>query len=259
MTRLPYSSGTGWLRTQSWRWAPVFQDLRERRTTPCTYTVLQDILRKHIEARGVLLVGPLDIVPSEVLVSRVPIRTLDDIKGKIIRTAGLSAKIYEKLGAKVVTLTAGEIYQALQLGTIDALEWGDYEADYILGYHEVAKYVLEAPPGYSLHSGAYPDSILILNPNSWNNLPDDLKEIVKGAAKAAYTWGIERTYSMAELRGRQLWENAGAEITVLSPEECKKIISVSMDIYVGLAKQHADAKDFIVRLAKAWNDLGYAE
>jgi TRAP-type mannitol/chloroaromatic compound transport system substrate-binding protein len=53
------------------------------------------------------------------------VKTLDDLKGMKMRFFGLGAKVMEKLGVSTQLLAGGEIFQALQLGTIDATEFGN--------------------------------------------------------------------------------------------------------------------------------------
>jgi len=219
----------------------------------------QDIIRKHVEARGVLLLGPLCVTPTEIFFSRKPVKSVEELKGLIIRSAGVSAKFYELLGLKVVTLTAGEVYTALQLGTIDAAEWAEYEGTYKMGFAEVAKYVLEAPPGYSLHSEAYADNYVLVNPQAWAELPDDLKAIVLAAIDATYTWSINRMYFQAALKGKELWIKAGAQITTLSVDEAKKLMNVAIQLYINIAKQSPDALEFIKRFVEVCRDLRYTE
>jgi TRAP-type C4-dicarboxylate transport system, periplasmic component len=122
------------------------------------YSKVEPIIRKHVEARGVILLGPLAFTPVEVFMSRKPVYSLSDLKGLLVRSVGISAKIYEALGAKVVAISPSEIIQALQFGTIDALEYGEYGGNYLMGFQELCKYVLEPPPGYSLHSQTYMDN-----------------------------------------------------------------------------------------------------
>jgi len=221
------------------------------------YFAEEDLIKKHIEAFGVKYIAPLSFGAHEILICRSPVRGLDDLKGKIIRSSGLSAVYYEMLGAKTVQLMAGELYTALQLGTVDCLEWTDYEGDYRLGLHEVAKYVLEAPTNGTTHSEALIDVILIANPKAWSELPDDLKEIVKGAAQATLMWGSYRIWTGADLYGRELWVKAGAQIVTLSPEDTIKAMNTTIKLHIEYAKKSPDAREYVVRLVKIWRDLGY--
>jgi TRAP-type mannitol/chloroaromatic compound transport system substrate-binding protein len=71
---------------------------------------------------------------------RKEIKTLDDMKGLKMRFFGLGANVMQKLGVSTQLLQAGEIFQALQLGTIDATEFSMPVMDLSLGFHQVAKF-----------------------------------------------------------------------------------------------------------------------
>lgn len=71
---------------------------------------------------------------------RKEIKSLADIKGMKFRTGGFSGVIFGKLGGVAQSIPGGEIYQALEKGTIDAAEWvGPYD-DEKLGFHKIAKH-----------------------------------------------------------------------------------------------------------------------
>ncbi len=62
------------------------------------------------------------------------IKTLDDLKGLKMRFFGLGANVMQKLGVSTQLPQAGEIFQALQLGTIDATEFSMPVMDLTLGF-----------------------------------------------------------------------------------------------------------------------------
>lgn len=223
------------------------------------YSKVEPIIRKHVEARGVILLGPLAFTPVEVFMSRKPVYSLSDLKGLLVRSVGISAKIYEALGAKVVAISPSEIIQALQFGTIDALEYGEYGGNYLMGFQELCKYVLEPPPGYSLHSQTYMDNFLIVNPRAWSNLPVDLKQAVLTAINATWKYAVELMYHWGFFEARELWKQSGAVITTITKDEAKLIINISTQIYVDLAKHSDDAREFIITMVNAWRQLGYME
>lgn len=71
---------------------------------------------------------------------RKEINTLDDLKGVKMRIAGLAGRVMEKVGVIPQQIAGGDIYPALEKGTIDAAEFvGPYD-DLKLGFHKVAKY-----------------------------------------------------------------------------------------------------------------------
>lgn len=71
---------------------------------------------------------------------RKEIKTPEDLKGLKMRFFGLGANVMQKLGVQTQLLQAGEIFQALQLGTIDATEFSMPVMDLTLGFHQVAKH-----------------------------------------------------------------------------------------------------------------------
>jgi TRAP-type mannitol/chloroaromatic compound transport system substrate-binding protein len=71
---------------------------------------------------------------------RKEIKSAEDLKGLKMRFFGLGANVMQKLGVSTQLLQAGEIFQALQLGTIDATEFSMPVMDLTLGFHQVAKH-----------------------------------------------------------------------------------------------------------------------
>jgi len=104
------------------------------------------------------------------------IRSIDDFRGLRFRTTGLGAEMFRRAGASVVSLPAGEIFAALQSGTIDAAEFLVPFSDAPLGLHQVAKNYYY--PGVQEPSSAEEIGI---NMARWNALSDDLKNVVKYA------------------------------------------------------------------------------
>ncbi|KAA5604927.1 TRAP transporter substrate-binding protein [Roseospira marina] len=108
------------------------------------------------------------------------INTLDDLKGLKMRIAGIGGEVMRRLGVAVVVTPAGEIQPALMSGAVDAAEWVGPWLDIAFGMHKAAKYYYvpafhEPGPGLEV----------IVNKDRLAALPDDLKAIVKYAARAA--------------------------------------------------------------------------
>jgi TRAP-type mannitol/chloroaromatic compound transport system substrate-binding protein len=111
---------------------------------------------------------------------RKEIKTVDDFKGLKMRIGGWAGKTLGKLGVVAQQIAGGDIYPALEKGTIDAAEWvGPYD-DEKLGFYKVAKYYYY--PGW--WEGGTTNHVLI-NLQKWNELPKAYKSIVTAAAAAA--------------------------------------------------------------------------
>jgi TRAP-type mannitol/chloroaromatic compound transport system substrate-binding protein len=113
---------------------------------------------------------------------RKEIKTVDDLKGLKMRIGGFAGRVIARLGVVPQQLAGGDIYPALEKGTLDAVEWvGPYD-DEKLGFHKVARYYYY--PGWweggpMLHN--------FVNIAKWNELPKSYKSIVQSACHVANT------------------------------------------------------------------------
>jgi TRAP-type mannitol/chloroaromatic compound transport system substrate-binding protein len=107
------------------------------------------------------------------------IRTIDDLKGLVMRIPGLGGAVLERAGGTPVTLPGGEIFTALQTGAIDATEWVGPYNDMVMGLQEAARYYYS--PGWQEPGPALE---CIVNESAWAELPADLQAIVELACSA---------------------------------------------------------------------------
>jgi len=108
---------------------------------------------------------------------RKEINTVEDLNGLKMRIGGWAGKTVAKLGVVPQQLGGGDIYPALEKGTIDAAEWvGPYD-DEKLGFYKIAKYYYY--PGWWEGGTA---NHLLINLAKWNELPNNYKAIVQAAA-----------------------------------------------------------------------------
>lgn len=109
------------------------------------------------------------------------LQSVDDLRGLRFRTSGLTADMFEKVGTAVQWMSGGEIFQALQSGTIDAAEFIGPWTDSALGLQQVAPYYYY--PGVQSPSSAEECGI---NKQLWDDLPDDLKAAIQIACQSLY-------------------------------------------------------------------------
>jgi len=178
-----------------------------------------------------VIVFPLGLTPPEEVWSKKPIKTLADIKGMKIRTAGLGAELFRKLGASVVTLPGGEVLPALQRGLINMTEFLDASMDYSLGIQQICKYRFGPPIHMSNNIFQ-----LMINPKVWASMPDDLKSIVKNAAIAATMEGYTKHWVEA-IKANKKIEEAGVITTKLSKSDQEKARKLAMEIINEKAKK----------------------
>ena len=112
---------------------------------------------------------------------RKPINSLADFKGLKFRVGGFAGKVVERIGGVPQNIPGGEIYQALEKGTIDAAEWvGPYD-DQKLGFYKVAQHY--AYPGW--WEGG-PQLDLFVNQKAYDALSAEYKAIVEAASAYAH-------------------------------------------------------------------------
>jgi TRAP-type mannitol/chloroaromatic compound transport system substrate-binding protein len=112
---------------------------------------------------------------------RKEIKSVADLKGLKFRIGGFGGKVIERLGVVPQNIPGGEIYQALEKGTVDAAEWvGPYD-DLKLGFNKVA-------PNY-YYPGWWeggPQLSLYVNQRAFDGLSGEHKAIVESAAAFAH-------------------------------------------------------------------------
>jgi len=118
---------------------------------------------------------------------RKPIKSLADMKGLKMRIGGTGGQVLSKLGLVPQQIAAGDIYPALEKGTIDAAEWvGPYD-DEKLGFYKVAKHYYY--PGW-WEGGASTE--LLCNAKAFAALPKEYQVMLEVATTEAFTWMLAK-------------------------------------------------------------------
>ncbi len=180
------------------------------------------------------------ICGSEVIIGRdhIEFKTLEDLKNKKIRAAGgVATRVVLALGANPVTIATGEIYPALQRGTVDGIVFPVYGfKDY--RFFEVAKtYTL--PPLYNWNDDLW------INKGYFHRLPKDLQKILK---KSAYEWGkwASLVYWPNYAKEIQKWAKKKGVIELhFPPKEVERIKHVVVPVSEWYSKESPDCKKLI--------------
>ncbi len=154
--------------------------------------------------------------------SRKPVRTMDDLKGLKLRTAGAWLEISKSLGAASVTTPGPETYPMLERGAIDATEWGTLYENISMGFHKIAKYVII--PG--VHQPSAPFELCV-NKAAWGKLSDRDKKLVEIAAKQV-TLDSWMRIGAEDAKALKFYREQGNEIIELSPEVQKATKEMSI-------------------------------
>ena len=112
---------------------------------------------------------------------REEVKSAEDLKGMKFRTTGLASEMAAKMGMAAEAMGGADMFQALQTGALDAGEFIGPWTDSALGYYQVAKNYYW--PGVGEPSSAEECGI---NADVFNELPDDLKLVVKAACDSLY-------------------------------------------------------------------------
>lgn len=156
---------------------------------------------------------------------RKEIKSLKDIKGMKMRIGGFGGKILEKIGGVAQNIPGGEIYPALEKGTIDAAEWvGPYD-DQKLGLNKVAPYYYY--PGW--WEGG-PELDFYINSKAFDSLSAENKAIVQAAASHAHVtmqalYDVKNPVALKQLVG------AGAKLRAFPNDVMQAAFKAAMAFY----------------------------
>jgi TRAP-type mannitol/chloroaromatic compound transport system substrate-binding protein len=161
---------------------------------------------------------------------RKEINTAADLNGLKMRIGGFGGKVISKLGVVPQQIAGGDIYPALEKGTIDATEWvGPYD-DEKLGFNKVAPYYYY--PGF-WEGGAMVH--VFINKEKWEGLPKTYKALVTAAAEAA-NCDMMAKYDFTNPPAIRNLVAKGTQLRPFSNE----ILSASFDAAVSTYKEMCD-------------------
>lgn len=167
---------------------------------------------------------------------RKEINTVDDFKGVKMRIAGLAGKVVEKLGVVPQQIAGGDIYPALEKGTIDAAEWvGPYD-DHKLGFQKVAKYYYYPAfweGGPVIHS--------FVNLEKWNSLPKNYQTALQDACAFANTSMMAKYDAKNPIAIKQL-VSEGAVLRPFSQEILEACYKAALEVYANISASNPDFK-----------------
>ena len=167
---------------------------------------------------------------------RKEINFVADLKGLKFRIGGFPGRVIQKLGAIPQQIAAGDIYPALEKGTIDAAEWvGPYD-DEKLGFYKVA-------PNYYYPGWWEGGSMLFtfVNLDKWNALPKNYQAILEQAGHYANTWMIAKYDLLNPPALRRLLAN-GVKLHGFSPAIMEACVKAAHELHGEIAGTNASFK-----------------
>lgn len=169
------------------------------------------------------LAGPLGVVWRPAwwpgmefgLLSRVPVRGLDDLDGLKVRIGpGLPSEVLaEASGSYAIPLVPEEIRPALERGDLDAVEWTTTNGAWELGLHDISP--------YAIVPAIWQPSVLadfLINKPAYESLPEDLRAILETAIKA-YTLTTTMKAKVKDIEALERFKAQGTELSVWSADD----------------------------------------
>lgn len=185
---------------------------------------LGEKLNSYLADKGFAVIGYQENGFRHVTNSKHPIKTPDDLKGLKIRTMEnpMHIAFFKELGANPTPMSWGELYTALQQGTVDAEE-NPYAMIDDGKFYEVQKYVSETGHVFSYE-------ILIANKKFMDKLPEDIRKVVVDAGHKAVMTQRE-SLKKEEAAFKEKVTKAGLIANELTPEEKKPFVEATSKVY----------------------------
>ncbi|SEL47039.1 TRAP-type mannitol/chloroaromatic compound transport system, substrate-binding protein [Roseovarius azorensis] len=190
------------------------------------------------------------------------IESVDDFKGLKIRTVGDGGDVYAKMGASVVALPGGQIYENLISGAVDAAEFVGPYNDFYMKFFEAAKYYYwpsMVEPGAQLNLG--------MNRAWWDGLPTHLQNIIQAACNEENSIAMAETNANNGLHLRRMIEEHGIELREFNDDIVQAMYEATLEMteawraHSPLAKRVYDSMETARDEVGGWmklGDIGYS-
>jgi TRAP-type C4-dicarboxylate transport system substrate-binding protein len=149
-----------------------------------------------------------------------PPRNLEDWKGMRVRALGGLGDAMKLLGAVPTSVSAPEVYTALERGTFQAASFPFTYSFTAYKLHEVSKWYT-----LGMQLGIVHNSV-VLSQSAWKALPDEYKKILEEARPEAYR--LQRVaYEEADKKSFPMFEKRKLEVVKVTPEMRAKLIAAA--------------------------------
>ena len=167
---------------------------------------------------------------------RKEIKTVADLNGLKMRIGGFAGTVLAKLGCVPQQIAGGDIYAALEKGTIDGAEWvGPYD-DEKLGFQKIAPYYYY--PGW-WEGGAMLHNFV--NIDKWNSLAPAYKSLVRTASGYANEWMLAK-YDAGNPAALKRLLAGGTKLQAFSPPIMDACLKAALEVYSEVSAKNPDFK-----------------
>lgn len=199
-----------------------------------------ELAREIFAKQGLYYVNRIHHGPN-IIHSKKPIRSIEDFKGLKIRVpGGMIAEGFAAIGARTTLLPGGEVFSALEKGTVDAADYTGPAVNWDLGFHQVTDYISMGPVG--LESIYQPVDLmdLVVNQKTWDDLSPAMQQFVEMESHS-YSDQHHAAIQNADMEAWQKFIDAGVEISRLEPEDIEEFQRVAVPIWFKWANKDKDA------------------
>lgn len=185
------------------------------------------------------------------------VNTPEDLQGLRFRAAGVGGEIFQEFGMSVTMLPGGELYQALETGTLDATEFSLPTVDEQLGFFQVASY-LYLPGWHQPSTNQY----LYVNLDVWNGLNETTQALINMACMAGNAHAISRAEA---LQGAAItrFQEQGTNVRTYSDEQIAAFRTAAITVLTRWSEQdemfgkvYGSMMEFQAEL-RPWREMGY--
>jgi TRAP-type mannitol/chloroaromatic compound transport system substrate-binding protein len=167
---------------------------------------------------------------------RKEVKEVADLRNLKFRIGGFAGTVLAKLGVVPQQIAGGDIYPALEKGTIDAAEWvGPYD-DEKLGFQKIAPYYYY--PGW-WEGGAMLHNFI--NIDKWNSLTPAYKSLVRTASSLANEWMLAR-YDAGNPAALKKLLAGGTQLRAFPTPVMEACLKAALEVYAEVSAKNADFK-----------------
>jgi len=196
--------------------------------------------REIYAKQGMFFVGHIQH-DANIIHSKVPINSLEDLKGKKIRLpGGMVSEVFQQFGVSTVALPGSDIFPALEKGTIDAADFVGPAVNYDLGFHQVTKFILMGPPGNMSLYQPVDLMDLTVNMGAWRRLSPKMQRFVEEQVQL-YSGTQYAAIQKANVDAMAKFAAAGSQVTRLSATDADKLRKAAIPVWFKWARKDADA------------------
>ncbi|MEQ9813044.1 MAG: TRAP transporter substrate-binding protein [Azospirillaceae bacterium] len=191
---------------------------------------------------------------------REPIESVEDLNGLVMRFFGLGARVMERMGVSTQLLAGGDIFPALELGTIDATEFSMPAIDLNLGFYQVASHYYF--PGWHQQSTLFD---LMINLDLWESMNETQQAQIESVCGDSIRYGLAEGEAIQFAALQTLQEDHGVTIHQWPQEILDALEAAWQEEVAALTESDEDFAMVWESLATfredyaIWREIGYLD